>query len=129
MTAFQSLILPEDAIEIVHGTTRTLRLTISDVEDSPVDLTGGRIYFSVKRDVTDAQSLIQKVTTNPAEGAIIKPKGGIAEIYLKPADTHNLQTTVDYVFDVWLVTASGDRYDVIPPTIFKVKASVTRIPV
>jgi len=124
-----SLILPEDAIIIVQGTSRTLRVTVTDNDDVAVDITGGTIYFSVKQDIEDTEPLIQKISTNPAEAVITSSCGGEAEIYLKPADTQNLQPKVDYVFDVWLVTASGDRYDVLPPTMFKVKPSVTRIPV
>jgi hypothetical protein len=123
-----SLLLPETGLEIVRGTTRTLRLEVTDADGVPYDITGARVVMSVKYDVLDPLPLIQKWTDDPLQAALIQPKVGVAEIYILPADTQNLDSNVDYLFDVWLITLSGERFVVVPPSLFRVKDTVTRIP-
>lgn len=123
-----ALILPENGIEIIQGTSRTLEVTVTDLDEKPVDITGGRIVFSVKADVADRNALIQKDSTHASQARITKPKAGLAEIYIKPADTQGLDVRKDYLFDVWLVTAGGDRFAVVPTNTFRVTEAVTQIP-
>lgn len=123
-----SLLLSETGLEVIRGTTKTLQLTVVDLDDVPYDLTSARILFSVKRDVSDPTPIIQKDSVISAQAVLVQPKIGVAEIYLKPADTQNLDSTIDYVFDVWVITVSGERFAVVPPSVFKVKDTVTRIP-
>jgi hypothetical protein len=103
-------------------------LEVTDADGVAYDITGARVVMSVKQDVVDPLPLIQKESGDPAQAALVQPKVGVAEIYLLPADTQNLDSTVDYLFDVWLITLSGERFVVIPPSLFRVKDTVTRIP-
>jgi len=123
-----SLLLPETGLEIVRGSTKTLEITVADLDDKGFDLTGCRILMSVKKDLNDPAPVIQKDSNVAAQSVITVPKIGIAEIYLKPTDTQNLDSTVDYVFDVWVITPGADRFAVVPPSVFRVKDTVTRIP-
>jgi len=123
------MLLPENAVEIVRGTSKTLELTIYDDDlekPEPVDITGATLIFTVKHRVEDAVPLIQKKSTDSAQIVLIAPREGRARIYLVPADTQNLEPK-PYVFDVWLIL-TGKRYAVVAPSIFEVHAGVTLLP-
>jgi hypothetical protein len=123
-----TILLPENAVSVTRGTSKTLVLTVKDKEGDPVNLTGATIYFSVKRDEEDVGNpLIQKISTNSTEIEIPNPTDGIAKIYLQPSDTQNFDVT-QYKFDVWMVSAIGKRFVVVKTSIFNVEAAVTRIP-
>ncbi len=123
-----ALILPENGVEIISGTSKTLQVAVTDLDGNPVDITGSRIVLSVKLSSEDRNPLIQKTTDDPAQARLTKPQGGLAEIYFKPADTQNLDFRLDYLFDIWLITAAGDRFAIVPTNVFKVTDAVTRIP-
>ena len=122
-----SLMYPENAIEIIRGSSKTLALTVTDELGAPVDLTGGRILFSVKHTVQDDQPLVQKSSDLLTQVEITTPREGKAKIYLQPMDTQNLDP-IEYTFDVWAVLSNGKRYPVVLPSIFRVKPGVTLIP-
>jgi len=130
-----SLLLPDNAIEVIRGETKTLRLTVQQKDPTgekqwiPVDLTGAVVYMTVKKEAEHREYLFQKKSTVPAEAQITNERGGVAEIYLTAEDTANLDTT-DYVFDVWVhYTATGKRYPVVKPSVLRLVPGVTRIPV
>jgi len=100
---------------------------VTDPTGVAVDLTGATVYFTVKISISDTNSIVQKKSTNPAEILINAPRAGQAQIFLGPSDTQNLDIN-EYVYDVWVILASGARYPVIPPSILEVEAGVTRIP-
>jgi len=116
---------PENLIEIYRGASKTYELEVVDGEEHAVDLTGARIVFSVKCDLSDPTPLIQKDTNGgPTQIDITHPLEGIAEIKLLPSDTQTMDAG-EYIFDVWVVLASGTRGPVILPSPFKVIAGVT----
>lgn len=121
------MLLPENSITIVRGTSKTLRLTVTDTTGQVVDLTGGKLVFTVKCSTYDDLPLIQKLTSTPSEGALTLPREGVAEFYLQPSDTSGLSTK-GYVFDVWLITAANDRYSVVGESSFVVVSGVTYLP-
>lgn len=122
-----SLLYPENSIVIVRGSSKTLELTVTDEDDKVVDLTGGRVYFSVKVSTSDPQPLFQKSSLVTTQAEITQPRLGIARIYLQPSDTQNLDPH-EYVFDVWVILANGKRYPVVKPSIFAVQPGVSFIP-
>jgi len=125
MSGTTSLQGPANEIEIYRGASKTYELEVVDGEDHAVDLTGARVVFSVKCDLSDPTPLIQKDSqVGPTQIDITHPKEGIAEIKLSPSDTKNM-TPGEYIFDVWVVLASGTRGPVILPSPFKVVAGVT----
>lgn len=121
-----SILLPENAVSIVRGTSKTLSLKVKDAAGNPVNLTGATVYFTVKQKAKDKYSLIQKISTDIAQVEIPNPTDGIAKIYISPEDTVSLATT-RYMFDVWVILSSGDRYVVVAPSVFEVKDSITVI--
>ena len=69
--------------------------------------------------------LIQKDSANgPGEVELTDPTEGKAEIKFSPSDTTTM-TVGEYLFDVWVVLASGARSPVILPSPFFVKTGVT----
>jgi len=125
MSGTTSILGPENEIEIYRGSSKTYELHVTDAEENDVDLTGARVIFSVKCDLSDPAPLIQKDSqVGAAQVDITHPKEGKAEIKLVPSDTQTMDTG-EYIFDVWVVLASGTRGPVILPSPFKVLAGVT----
>lgn len=121
------MLVPENSINIIRGTTKTLQLKVSQPDGNYYDLTGGKLVFTVKNGTYEDLPLLQKLTTDPAQGSITKPREGLAEFYLVPGDTNGLDPR-SYVFDVWLITATGERYAVVAESVFTVAAGVTYLP-
>lgn len=129
-TGSSALTLPEDSIEVPRGSSRTLEISITDLDGNIVDITGARVVMTLKEDVRDSalDCIFVKDTNDPLEAVITNPTGGIVEISIIPSDTQNLDPGFEYVYDVWLVQATGDRFQVVGPAVFKVTDSVTQIP-
>lgn len=119
------ILLPKNAITVIRGSSKTLRLTVTDPDtNKPVNLTGATVVLTVKKRNEDAQNVIRKTSDTPAESVITNATAGIAEFYLVPADTKSKDAR-EYVFDVWLIMPSGKQYAVIPPSIFDLQPGVT----
>lgn len=125
MSGTTSILGPENEIEIFRGASKTFELEVKDGEEEAVDLTGARVILSVKCDLSDAAPLIQKDSqVGAAQVDITHPHEGIAEIKFVPSDTQTMDVG-EYIFDVWVVLASGTKGPVIPPSPFRVMAGVT----
>lgn len=122
-----SMLLPENSISIVRGTSKTLQVAVKNPDGTYLDITGGKLVFTVKAALYEDVPLFQKLTTDAAQGVITKPREGLVEFYLLPADTNGLKPQ-NYIFDVWLITATGERYVVIPESILAVAPGVTYLP-
>jgi len=120
-------LLPENALQVIKGASRTLQLTVTDTCGKPLDITGARVLMTVKERIEDRNPLIYKTSDTSAQIVITVPRHGIAEIYLIPADTIHLAVK-DYVFDVWLILSDGKRLPVVLPSVFEVQAGVTVLP-
>jgi hypothetical protein len=119
-----SILLPENAVSIIRGTSKTLSLKVKDAAGLPVDLNQSTLYFTVKRKAKDKYSLIQKVSTDIAQIEIPNPTDGCAKIYITPEDTMSLGSA-RYVFDVLIVLPSTAVYVVVAPSVFEVKDGIT----
>jgi hypothetical protein len=123
------------SIQILKGSSRTLRLQVLDQEGNAVNLSApaATVYFTVRKREGDADpAIISKVSSTPSQITILTPqvdadKKGKADIFLVPADTANL-TPDQYRYDVWVVQGVTAHYVVIPPSGFEVRPSVTVIP-
>jgi len=125
MSGTTSILGPENEIEIYRGASKTFELEVVDGEEEEVDLTGARVILSVKCALADPSPLIQKDSDAGATQVdITHPKEGKAEIKFVPSDTRAMDAG-EYIFDVWVVLASGTRSPVILPSPFKVVAGVT----
>lgn len=123
-----SILAPSNSLSVIQGSSKTLELTVTNSDDNtPVDLTGATIYFTMKDVITDPQAVLQKISTDTAQIEITTPRDGKAQIKFLPADTKTKDPGT-YTFDVWAVLASGKRIVPIPPTTLKIERSVTVIP-
>ena len=122
------------SIEIYQGESKDLELEIvKDVDqpdgstiEEPVDLTGAKVCFTVKKRVGDVDALISKDSTNALDIEIVTPpEDGMAIIHIVNDDTFNLEPG-SYVFDIWAVLSSGKKAIVIEPSEFIVKEPVTK---
>lgn len=120
-------IVSDYPLSIFRGTSKTLKLQVLDAQGVAQDITGARILFTVKSAVTDAAPVFQKDSTDVLQIALTYPREGKAEIYLHPADTLSLSRK-SYVYDVFVILASGRRGEVIPPSLFEIQETVTRVP-
>ncbi len=121
------------SITITRGESKTLRVTVYDRNKAVVDLTGSKVWFTVKERLEDVVSIISK--RNLAAGGddtqieIILPQTGANKgrlyIFLLPDDTACLSSDTTYVFDVWIELPGGQRYAVIKRRSFTVDPSVT----
>lgn len=102
-------------VTIVRGSSKTLELCVTDSEGHAIDLTGARIVFTMKCRIEDEQNVLQKDSDNGAtEIEITEPREGKAKIKISPSDTQSLDLG-KYVFDVWVVLASGEKHLVVGP--------------
>lgn len=120
-------------LKITQGNHRTLKLRVVDSATPPArqDLTGFKIYCTIKERYEDVVSLIYK--RNVAAGGsaleidLVLPQTGLtkgrANIYLLPADTACLKLG-SYVCDVMIEDLAGVRTTVVS-VIIDIKPRVT----
>lgn len=106
----------KNTIKVIRGTTKTLRVRITDAAGAPYILQDGDIVrFGVKRSADSSKYLIEKEVTGAADGAVI--------IILSPEDTAALDHG-QYKYDVGL--QSGENYfNVIPYSAFVILPNIT----
>jgi len=120
-------------IDHYRGDSKTLELAVTDANGEPVNITNAYVWFTVKKDVNDEDdaAVITKATANVDGGAdaqllITSGSLGLADIYLVPADTEDLNPPdYDYHFDVQVKTAAGKVYTVARDS-FRLLSDVTR---
>jgi len=111
----------QERIQMFLRDDRTLSLTVNNQDNTPVDLTGSKVYFTLKERTSDsdAAALIKKRNTAAGGGdteiKIIDASGGKAEIYIVPADTDGMNPG-NYVWDVQITLANNKTYTVLRGT-------------
>lgn len=113
---------------ILRGSSKTLELTVRDSNKVLVDLTGSKVFFTIKRTIGSAEYLVRKTSDNIADAEILTQSGdtlGKARFYLSPTDTISASPARDYTYDVWVELASGKRYAVIKPSVLDLRRAVT----
>ncbi len=123
-----NILLPENAVAVYRGMSKTFELTVKDATGAAIDLTGSSIYFTVKKSLKDPLPLIQKSAVSALQIELTAPRSGGASIYLDPSDTQSMDSG-NYVFDVIAILANGKRYVVIPPSVFIIESTVTSVPI
>ena len=82
---------PKNSVTIIRGSTKIIEVTVTDDDSDPKDLTGGTMYFSVKKYLGDQVPVIQKSSADAQQIEFTYPRGGVARIYVTPADTQRLE--------------------------------------
>ncbi len=115
----------ENEISISRGEFAPISLQVFDAANVIVNLTGGKVYFTMKMDSSDQTPLIQKSSDDINQIEITYPRLGKADIFINSSDTASLDTGI-YIYDIWVILASGRKYPVIRPSIFEIKESITK---
>jgi len=91
------------------GDDYTHTFTVERPADTPLDLTGAKLWFTIKRDNTDADSeaLLAYSTAEATEMAIVTPASGIFKVTFKHDDTADLAGTWNY--DIKALLATPER--------------------
>ena len=109
---------------------RKLEVTITYPNGDPVDLTDSKIWFTVKAKTSDPDSAAKIMKRNTKAGGgdteikIINAAGGLAEVYIVPADSDGLNPGT-YIYDVQVTLANDETYTVVRDRI-TFKEDVTR---
>lgn len=121
--------LGSQTIEVFKGQSKTWLLTLKeDPGGGPANLTGAKLYFTVRKNISDATATFEKTSDVITEIEILVPEiDGKANVFLSPSDTNNLAVG-DYVYDMWVELSSGTRHPIIDPSPFIIKTPVTIIP-
>ena len=115
-------------VTLYRKRNKTIRVTLT----GPSDITGAKIWFSVKQEGedADADALITKKSLNNGgtdqQAMVIDGPGGILEVYILPADTENMEAG-SYVYDIVIELAGADprRLEAVPPSLFQILQPVT----
>lgn len=119
----------EHIVTMYRKRNKIVRLVVS-TSSGVLDITGAKIWFSVKRNRTDVDTsaLITKKSANndgsDAQAKVIDGAAGIFEVYLVPVDTQNI-TAGDYWWDAVIETSAGRRMQAVTPSQFHVEQPVT----
>lgn len=113
-------------VAVYRKRNRTIRITLT----GPGDLTGAKIWFSVKDEKSDPDNDALILKKNLAAGGtddqakVIDGPNGIIEIYIVPTDTVSMSAG-DYLYDVVIETAAGRKLEAIEPSTFRLIDPVT----
>jgi hypothetical protein len=121
-------------LTVTRGESKTFLMTVrARSTKAPVDITGAKVWFSVKNRVEDVALIIAKrnlaaggvdgqiLITLPQVGASL----GQAMIFLDHADTASLDPEASYVCDVWIQLTTSKMYQVVKNRKFRIDPSVT----
>jgi len=116
-------------VEIVKKRNKTIKVTLV-ADGSPLPITGAKIWFSVKEELTDPDSDAVITKRNAAAGGadtqanVMDGAGGILEIYIDPDDTEGLDAG-DYWYDVVIETTAPRKLQAVEPSRFSIREPVT----
>jgi len=114
-------------IDVFKKRNCIIRVTLTDSSD----ITGAKVWFSVKKGLLDADLDALILKKNGAAGGddtqarVVDGPGGIIEIYLKPSDTEDIDAG-DYWYDVVLETAAPLKVQLVDPSRFSLYDAVTQ---
>lgn len=106
---------------LFRGDSREYSLSFTDSEGAKIDITGWKVYFTLKKNESDGDSSAQ-VTKDVTEHEA--PTEGRTKIVLVPSDTDSLEPG-DYHYDIQVKTANGSILTVAKGRM-SIKADITR---
>lgn len=110
----------ENKLEVTRGDDKPLTLTFTDINGTPINITGYTVFFTVKKDyaLADAQANISKTVTSHTN-----PTSGATTVNLTHDDTDI--TPGNYYYDVQ-VKDTSNKITTILVDDFIVQPDVTR---
>jgi hypothetical protein len=122
-------------ISLYAGRDRTVKFTLTTsnpTPSTPYDLTGAKVWLSVKDETSDPDDEALILKRNDLAGGdateinVTDPSGGILEVYFVPDDTNGWEEG-DYWFDLVVENSSNKRMQAVPPSKFHVSYTVTKV--
>jgi len=107
-------------LQVYRGDDKTWEVQFKNDAGTPIDITGWKVYFTVKEKDSDSDDLakIKKDTEVHSD-----PTQGKSQIVLVPTDTENLKG--NFYYDIQIKKATGEFITVIVGTL-EVLRDVTR---
>lgn len=105
---------------ISQGASDSLEIEILNEEGVAVDITGSTIYFTVKKDDSDVTAAIAKEITAHTDAV-----NGKSSLEISSADTDIAKAM--YLYDLVIVFLSGERQELIPPSLFNITSSLKEV--
>lgn len=89
--ATQDDVLPEDHWFVNED--RTLEFYITDEAGNPLDVSGYRLRYALKRNKRDEVAIIEKTTDTPSEVVVVdgRATGDLVQVFVADSDTTDLQ--------------------------------------
>jgi len=89
---------------LFRGDSREFSLTFSDDDGKPIDITGWKVYFTLKDSEgdPDSEAILRKDVTDHHDA-----EAGNTRIHLDPSDTNGVQPG-EYHFDFQIKKPNGD---------------------
>ena len=116
-------------VVVERNRDRTISVTLQ-VNEEAFDITGCKIWFSVKADLDDldADAIIYKRNAaaggDASQAQVTDGPGGILAIYIQPEDTVDVEAG-DYWWDVVIETTTPRKLQAVSPSKFSVRQPVT----
>ena len=118
-------------VELAQGEDKTIALTVENSAGAPFDLTGRGLRFTVRTKGAHQSGaiLITKSSAVPAEILVTNAVGGLANIFIDPADTlaANGVNPGNFIYDIWLIDTDASQFQITESTPFRVRERVTVI--
>lgn len=113
-------------LEMFRGDTRPIELTVTDPQTgAPIPITGYSIWFTVKRNIDDADPGIFQCSTAAATVVITDGPNGKAEARPTAVMTNTLTLDEQFFFD-WQIKSPGGITDTPDTGILTIVRDVTR---
>ena len=103
-------------ISMVRGDTEAMTVSCTENGVARAFVTGDKVYFTVKKTVSETEKILQKVITTFTDGK--------AHIDILPSDTKALACK-SYIYDIQIVFADGTVKTIIGPSTFDLTSEVT----
>jgi hypothetical protein len=120
--------IKDTKLEMIRGDDNTYRITVKDEDEEKVDLTGSKIWFTVKKKYTDDDDDAEiSLTTDVATELLILDQvanKGQVMVYVKNVHTQDLSKGY-HVYDMQVKT-SGAAIKTVLKGPLEVKRDVTR---
>lgn len=113
---------PRRTMRFTKGMDLTLELSVVGESGGNIDLTGGTIVMTVRKQTEPAETVVQKTAT-------LRPEQGENRADLTfVANDFKFVTPGQFVYDIWLTTGSGSREPIVPTSPFLLEPTVTDVP-
>lgn len=95
-------------LTMTRGDTRVFRVTLTDADGAPLNLTGLTLKFTAKRRTSDADDDAVIAKASSAGITLVDGPNGIADITILPADTDSYSDTAPLLWDVQVENGATD---------------------